>query len=609
MFLAQMPADANAGDGQTKLILELNGGAIWGDSQPWAVVAPSYTPYGDLQKIRPDYYLGGLIGVIAPMNKITPEFGSEWDVGFFARLGISDEQSEGGLASYFYNILGGNYPTYYTAGSATHRETHAIVDFEARRDVGLGSQNGGKTTLKAGLRFGYFNAETDTQFVYLPSPSFTLTDTRRSRFIGAGPRIGLESVIPVAPNVTFDLAGAGALLFGIKDTSVTTAGALGGISGSSSSNVFDVVPMLEASAALSFRSDSMPGILSVGVRTEAWFGAYNQTTAITGDDDANRYIISPFARLTMPIGSAEDVVPSTSNFVRGRAPASDSGPVFEMEGWGGYLWRNGNAINQSGSPFTEIDDYPMAGGGTLLALPVGSNWLVQLEADGESTFNNAGFGFGLAPADDTYSGGYTGGGHLSYTHGNFLIGGFAGAGQVFFNDASILSQDADFWLAGGEARYLTEYGSLALQVGYLDISADNSETLSNAAFVRVAGQKFFNRGQTMLQAGFGYASGDQDADDPPINSTDVLSWDVTLEHQLVALSGDNTAASVFVSYQGLQVNEDSTSGGTDRVTDQGIYAGLKFRLGASETLYEREMSTAPGLPNAHRWLGAVPAVD
>ena len=290
------------------------------------------------------------------------------------------------------------------------------------------------------------------------------------------------------------------------------------------------------------------------------------------------------------------------------APTRDLGAVFEVNAWGGYLWRSGDAINSSGVPLTEIEDFPLVGGGALYAMPVLDTWLAQLEFEGEGAFDNDDVNGVLA--NDTYAGGFTGGGHLAFTDGPFLMGGFAGAGQTFFSGGSS-EQDVTQWIAGGQARYLNERGSVALQAGYFDTHADSGdmETLSDTLFVRAIGQVFFNNGATMLEGSVAYADGTQDEDSSDPDATDMWAWEVVLEHQLAMLSGDNRAASVFVSYEGVQVNEDSTSGSTDSLVDQGIYAGLKFRFGGQQNLYEREMSTAPGLPRLHRWLGAVPAVD
>lgn len=289
-------------------------------------------------------------------------------------------------------------------------------------------------------------------------------------------------------------------------------------------------------------------------------------------------------------------------------PSRDLAAVFEVNAWGGYLWREGDAINSSAGPPDEIEDFPLAGGGAMFAAPVFNDWLVQLEFDGEGAFDND--DVNGVPADDTYSGGYTGGGHFAFSQDYFLIGAFAGAGETFFHETSA-DLDVTQWLAGGQARYLNERVLVAFQAGYFDTHADSGdmETLSDAFFIRAIGQVFFNNGETMLEGSVAYADGTQDEDDTPSNPTDMWAWEIVLEHQLAMLSGQNRAATVFVSYEGTQVNEQSTTGRTDSLLDQGIYAGLKFRFGAPQSLHAREVNTAPGMPKLHRWLGSVPAVD
>ncbi|WP_350333784.1 hypothetical protein [Coralliovum pocilloporae] len=291
------------------------------------------------------------------------------------------------------------------------------------------------------------------------------------------------------------------------------------------------------------------------------------------------------------------------------APAvSEIGPVYEGSVWGGYLSRSGSGLNESGPPRTEIEDFPLMGAGVLLSLPVHENWLVQFELAGENAFNNS--DIRGVPANDTYNGGFTGGGHVAYIHGNFLFGVFGGAGRTYFTAASA-NQDATQWLAGGEARYMVDKFSFAAQIGYLDTNSQNQETLADTAFVKLSAKGFFNDGRSSIGGGIGYADGTQDADNRPgaKDPTTLVMWDVTLEHQLDMLSIGDTAGSVFVSYQGVHVDENGSTGASDRVTDQGIYAGLRFRFGANQSLHQRERQTAPSLPNVHRWLGAVPAVD
>ncbi len=288
-------------------------------------------------------------------------------------------------------------------------------------------------------------------------------------------------------------------------------------------------------------------------------------------------------------------------------PPRDLGAVFEVNAWGGYMWRGGNLIVKS---LHEVEELPLAGGGAMFASPVFDYGLVQLEFDGEGAFDNE--DVNGVPANESYSGGFTGGGHLGYTRDNFLIGAFGGAGRTYFFDSFRPGYDVTQWLAGGQARYLNERGSLAVQAGYFDTRSDNGdmETLSDTYFVRAIAQVFFNNGSTMLEGSVAYADGTQDEDDGPTSDPAYMwAWEIVLEHQLAMLSSSNAAATVFVSYEGIQVTQQFPIIDSQSLMDQGIYAGLKFRFGAQQNLYEREMSTAPGLPNVHRWLGAVPAID
>ncbi len=592
---------ARADDDRTQLIVDMNGGWVFGDSQPWVEVLHFPSGQSTVGTIRPNTTWGGGVGFITPANRISPDLNSGWDVGVFARFGLTNKESgvETETAStVLQNLMGTDYDP-FTDGAATHREEHYFVDFEARRNVGSESMAGARTTLKAGARFAYFNANTNTDFYTFFAPFFA-TENRTSKFVGSGPRIGFDTELPVSSNVTFDLSGAGSMLFGVKNTSLRTVAFF--FDEGVTTSKFHIVPAFEASAALTFRPPSSRAKFSVGVRAEAWLGVYNQTTRLTTNDNADRYQVTPFLRLTTPVGGTA----SATNAFGGGEFSGDAQSVLEVGARGGYLWRGGNALNGSGPPNDEIEDFPIAGLSGLAALPLGTDWLLQLEADGETGFDNR--TIGGVPADDTYAGGYTIGGHVAGRFDQLLFGGFGAAGQTFFHNDSGVDQDADHWVAGAEGRYLTDLGSIAVQVGYLDSSADDQETLSNALFGRVIGQTFFNGGRTMLQAGLGYASGTQDADDAGfVNPTDVLSWDVTLEHQLEHKVGD-AAVSVFLSYEGLRVSEQSSSGLTDTIEDNTVMAGLKFRLGA-ETPYERERRTAPDLPNVARWLGSVPAVD
>jgi hypothetical protein len=614
----QVPTAARAEDAQSEFIFEFQGGFPLGDSQAWA---QSFGPGGifdnDIEYIRPDTSLGGTIGFRTRADNFLPSAGSGWDVGVFARFGATNTASEGGLASPYFNILGGFYPTFYTAGRAEHREEHLIVDFEARRDVGLGGDLPIATKVMAGIRFAYFNADTETEFVYLPTPSYyVLTDDRESQFIGAGPRVGFDSTMGVNETVSLEMSGALSVLFGRRNTSVVTITPFFGPGGSFVREEFAVVPTVEGSAAIRIQPPGTSVSLSIGVRADASFGAFDQRSAFTffspdsvGEANARRVTISPFARLTVPLGDSFDEANSSTQSMTVAAAGGADAPtqtIFEAGISGGNIWRSGNQMNFSGFPDDELETLPLGRIDVLAATRLMRNVLVQGEVAGELAFgdqNPDGVG-----DDDTYEGGFIGGGQLAFVSDPFLLGIFGGAGETGIATTSGRNQDADHWMFGGQTRILSDTGSFTVQVGVFDTDATDPETISNAVFGRAIGQLFFNGGNSLLQGDLAYIVGEQDPDAfGGVNPVEMLAWGVEFEHQLDFTIAD-ASTSVFLGYQGSEVSEKSTFGNLDRVVDHTVMGGVRVRLGDVNPA-SRERNTAPRMPNIMRWIGAVPAVD
>lgn len=280
-------------------------GRAYGDSQPWAEAFGTSDP---LPEIRPTEALEFSYGMVRSSEGIAPWLGSDWNVGIFARVGHG-RSSDGGLASPYYNILGGGFSTFYTQGNVKHSETHAIVDFEARRDVGFGQGAGFASTLRVGARFAYLGADTDTEFVYLPIPAYTLTEDRRTSFAGIGPRVALDMIKPMNNGVNLELGVGAAAIFGESRTRVNTTGGLIGVSGSVSESDFKVVPMLDVRAAVSFPMESLSkgGRLSVGVLGEAWLNVYDTRNTVSvlsnsyGNKNADRTNARLFFEFSFPM--------------------------------------------------------------------------------------------------------------------------------------------------------------------------------------------------------------------------------------------------------------------------------------------------------------------
>lgn|GEM_PF-3334586 len=605
--LACVSADAIAQESQAKFIVEFNGMVNIGDQQPWNQFGPN-----DFNTIAPGPGLNGMIGYIGPVNRLLPFADNSWDIGVFARFGASNKETEAGYGSPYLNILGGNYPSIYSLGKVTHREEHLIVDFEARKDVGLGSRNEAQTILTSGFRFAHFQADTSTAF-YFP-PTFLLEEKRRYEFTGIGPKIGIEHEQLLNPFVSFDISGNAAILYGRRSTNVSTLGSLLGISNSTSIERSDWVPMLEGRLGFTFRSPNSPTRLSIGVEANAWMGVYDQKAAfavagaaIPGKENADRFSYGPYVRLTTILGEpVNDTYALSKNNVDMTSMVLQRQPIIEVGLWGGHLWRFGNQLNASGNPQTEIEDFSLGGAELLAASPFASDWLAQIEAYGEAPFDNNRFGSMLA--EDTYGGGHLVGGHLAFVNNNALFGIFGGVGRTEINDDDQASSDTQFKFAGLEGRFLSGKGAIAIQTGFLNGNAnDDNESLDDAIFGRIIGQLFFNDGKTMLQGNLGYAQGLQDSDDFLPNPTNLISWGVELEHQL-SMSFGAADPSLFIAFEGLRVDESSNSGRLEKVGENTLLAGLKIRFGAP-TIQQRAFNSAPDLPNVMRWLGAVPAVD
>ncbi len=269
--------------------------------------------------------------------------------------------------------------------------------------------------------------------------------------------------------------------------------------------------------------------------------------------------------------------------------------VFEADLWGGYLWRDGNAINPGGFG-SEDEEFPLMGGGLLAGIPLGDVGLLQLELDGEGTFHDDDLD------NDTYEGSVTGGGHLAWTSGAYLVGAFGGGGKTYVTD-----EEGTHYLAGIEGKVNFTNTSLALQGGYIDSDSEDHEFFEEAWFIRGIGQVFFNDGRTMLQGELAYGNGIQDIDTGDGDDLDIYTWGLELEHAPDWNIGAG-ALSVFAAYEGVHLVEASSASREDKITDHTVRVGLKLRFGAA-TPRDREMATAPDLPNVGRWLGATPAVD
>lgn len=286
--------------------------------------------------------------------------------------------------------------------------------------------------------------------------------------------------------------------------------------------------------------------------------------------------------------------------------SDDLRAVFETDLWTGHMERTGSGLNSGMGVPDEVAGLGFLGASFLAALPLGANGIAQIEFDGEVVVERKD-----APlfVSDTPAGGFTLGGHLAFRSGHVLAGGFAGVGKTFITNGPFSTEhNANHYLIGAEVRALFADGALALQGGHIDSSADDPEVFSDAYFVRGIGKLFFHEGRTALIGELAYIDGDQDADsslgpDP----LEIWSWGLELEH-VVHPDLNGMATLLFVAYEGHNIEETSSAGITETLTDHMVLFGVRFRAGAKDA-HTREAHTAPDLPNVVRWMGGTPAVD
>ena len=285
--------------------LSLEGDLFWlnGDKQIWAEVADIVNEVASgTRDVKPGGGWSGRAGAGIP---IMPGL----SIAAYARFGVTRKGKDKDAvipssSLYFYNVLGGDNPTFYHNGSVEHKEKHTIIDFEVRKDVGLGM--GIAVTAKGGVRYASFDSETRTEFFY--AADTILHEKRNAGFHGIGPRLGLDVRVPVNGPWVVDLSGSGSVLWGRKKRSSFAAGEYvgpGGVNVSSHDSVWN----LEGSAAVSYVGKNVE--LSLGVRAEQWWGVFDQTRLFafdngigafqnyTGKDDADRLHWGPFVKLTL----------------------------------------------------------------------------------------------------------------------------------------------------------------------------------------------------------------------------------------------------------------------------------------------------------------------
>lgn len=228
------------------------------------------------------------------------------------------------------------YTRRFVEATAKHNETHAVLDFQVGRDVGIGLfGKDGSSILNFGVRLAQFTAKSNSAVygdVNYEAKYNRLDPTERQTyaafsdikhsFIGVGPLISLNASTSVLGNretmdVTFDFGLNAAVLFGRQktDAQIQTSShylyyprkygdpdrpAAGShtIRSHSIRTRSIVVPNVGGMAGVSFRYDNAK--LSLGYRADFFLGAMDGGIDTRKTYDRNFY--GPFATLTVGLG-------------------------------------------------------------------------------------------------------------------------------------------------------------------------------------------------------------------------------------------------------------------------------------------------------------------
>jgi hypothetical protein len=231
------------------------------------------------------------------------------------------------------------------SGSVTQREDHALADFAVGRDIGLGL---GQTQLKLGLRIADLHSATSATGVFnvppfligtpplLPNPFGVV---QNSRFVGGGPRVGLDGWVPLGGGWGIDYLGGVAVLFGQRSLDVTAVGTaaaagIGNMGVSDAAAVFN----LDAQLGLSYQfAQNLK--MTLGYRFDGYWGALKTINANGAVGNEVRAYGGPMLRLT-----------GTTETIFGAAPAptfyAKAPPPLATNVW--TVWAEGGAFSTGG---------------------------------------------------------------------------------------------------------------------------------------------------------------------------------------------------------------------------------------------------------------------
>lgn len=266
---------------------------------------------------------------------------SDWSLSAAIRFGRSNSKKhthyQGPQISYTF-ANGFKLPRYAAAFSDTlveHRETHAVVDFTAGRDLGIGVLGReGVSTVNVGVRFAQFSIKSNAQITARPNadlvgislyqyPTFhqyALAGRATRSFRGVGPSLSWNSSTALSGNaedgeLALDWGINGAVLFGRQKANVSHSTNASHFLGShfTGSRYVAVYPARAANTSRS-RSVTVPNLggfagitmrkanakVSLGYRADFFFGATD--TGIDARRTSDLDFHGPFATIGIGLG-------------------------------------------------------------------------------------------------------------------------------------------------------------------------------------------------------------------------------------------------------------------------------------------------------------------
>jgi iron complex outermembrane recepter protein len=255
--------------------------------------------------------------------------GSDWIFSLGMRYGksarsetVNHQTPHASKYSSYYGKFIGEYNAYqiFKAQSA---ESHAIVDFQVGKDVGLGRfGSGASSVLGAGVRIAQFNSRGAVEILSQPANAsgygyyhiFRANFDAKRRFSGIGPSISWDASANIAGNasssvISLDWGVNGAVLFGRQSAKThheTTDNykhdrnyiSISPTSGGSSRSKNVAVPNLGGFAGLSWRTPNAK--VSIGYRADVFFGAIDG--GIDTAKKENRGFYGPYASISIGLG-------------------------------------------------------------------------------------------------------------------------------------------------------------------------------------------------------------------------------------------------------------------------------------------------------------------